>query len=156
MKRQKQHLILSQIDKKLQPYYLFQNASMPPEGWISTLRNALNMSLRQLGEKMGISAQSVKALERNEKNGTITIKSLREVANALNMQVVYILLPQEGSLESMIENRARQLATEIVKRTSHSMKLEDQENSEERIQQAVEEKTKELKDEMPKFLWDRN
>jgi len=34
------------------------------------------------------------------------------------------------------------------------MKLEDQQNSEQRIKKAIEQKTTEIKNEMPKYLWD--
>ena len=39
-------------------------------------------------------------------------------------------------------------------RTSQSMKLEEQENSKERQQQAIKERTEDLKREIPKYLWD--
>lgn len=39
-------------------------------------------------------------------------------------------------------------------RTSHTMKLEDQENTKERIEKAIEERMKEILNEMPKSLWD--
>jgi hypothetical protein len=54
----------------------------------------------------------------------------------------------------MIEKRANELAIEIVMRTNATMTLEDQQNSRERIEQAVAHKTAEIKFEMPKFLWD--
>jgi hypothetical protein len=57
------------------------------------------------------------------------------------------------SLEQMIEKRARELATEIVIRTHATMTLEDQQNSKERIEQAIEQKTAEIKFEMPRYLW---
>jgi hypothetical protein len=47
-----------------------------------------------------------------------------------------------------------ELATEIVKRTSASMKLEDQENKPDRLKKAVIEKAEEIKFQMPKYLWD--
>jgi hypothetical protein len=54
----------------------------------------------------------------------------------------------------MIEKRAKELAQKIVLRTSNSMKLEDQENSGERIEKAIQEKTEEIKEELPKYLWE--
>ena len=54
----------------------------------------------------------------------------------------------------MIESRAMEIATSIVSRTSINMKLEDQENSAERIKKALNEKASEIKLEMPKYLWD--
>jgi hypothetical protein len=57
-------------------------------------------------------------------------------------------------LEQMIEKRAKELATEIVMRTNATMTLEDQQNSKKRIEQALTQKTAEIKFEMPKYLWD--
>jgi hypothetical protein len=54
----------------------------------------------------------------------------------------------------MIEKRAEKIAREIVMRTSHTMALEDQENKEERLQQAIKERAYRLTLEMPKHLWD--
>lgn len=39
-------------------------------------------------------------------------------------------------------------------RTSHTMKLEDQENREERLQKAIEDRAEQIKQEVPKYLWD--
>ena len=54
----------------------------------------------------------------------------------------------------MIEKRAFEIASEIVLRTNNTMTLEDQQNSEQRIKKAIEEKTIEIKNQMPKYLWD--
>jgi hypothetical protein len=54
----------------------------------------------------------------------------------------------------LIDRKAKELATEIVKRTSNTMKLEDQENSMNRINTAIQERTESIKMEMPKILWD--
>jgi hypothetical protein len=79
---------------------------------------------------------------------------LREAADALDMKFVYGIIPKDGSIELMIEKRAKELAQKIVLRTSNSMKLEDQENSGERIEKAIQEKTEEIKEELPKYLWE--
>ena len=61
---------------------------------------------------------------------------------------------RDGSLEAMIKNRAEEVATKIVMRTSHSMALEDQKNSEERLRNAIKELADELRYELPRALWD--
>lgn len=70
------------------------------------------------------------------------------------MQLVYGFVPNEGSLDALIEKRAIELATRIVLRTAHSMKLEDQANSEKRIEAAIRERAAAIQDEMPRMLWD--
>jgi len=54
----------------------------------------------------------------------------------------------------MIDKRAQQVARDIVMRTSHTMKLEEQENREDRLRQAIKNRADILKHEMPKHLWD--
>lgn len=127
---------------------------MPPKGWVHAVRTSLGMSLRQLAARMGITRQSVKELENREAIGSITLKTLRDTADALNMQLVYGFIPREGSLEETLARRARLRAEEIVRRTSASMRLEDQENTDERLERAIEEKAADLIREMPRHLWD--
>jgi predicted DNA-binding mobile mystery protein A len=82
------------------------------------------MSLRQLGQRMSITPQSVKEIEEREKKGTISIKVLKQTAAALNMRFVYGFIPSEKTLEGMIEKRAEELARSIVERASTQMGLE--------------------------------
>jgi predicted DNA-binding mobile mystery protein A len=154
MNIRKQRLVLEQMDRRLKPFIAVAGSPMPAEGWIYNIRKALNMSLRQIAQKIGNSPQGIKALEQREKNRSITIKSLEEVAGAMDMKLVYALVPKDGSLEELVNKKATILARQIVDRTAQSMALEDQSNSQERMIKAVEEKKNELKNEMPKYLWE--
>jgi predicted DNA-binding mobile mystery protein A len=150
----KQNLILEQTDKKILILRKAEKASMPSKGWIYAIRQALGMSLRQLGNRMGITPQSVREIEEREKDGTVSLKVLRQFGEAVNIKLIYGFIPEKGKLEDMIEHRAYEIAREIVSRTSATMQLEDQENSPGRIKKAVREKAEDLKREMPRFLWD--
>jgi len=154
MKNNKQQLLLQQTDKKLEAFKDLKVTVVPAKGWVNTFRTALKMSLRQLGNRLNIAPQSTKEIEEREANGTITLNSLRDVANAMDMQLVYGFVSKHESLEQMIEKRAKELATEIVMRTNNTMTLEDQQNSAARIEKAIAQKTEEIKSEMPKYLWD--
>lgn len=150
----KKNLQLQQLNGKMLLYAKLQEATPPPTGWIKAIRTALGMSLHQLGRYLSVSRQSVQEMEKREQDGSITIKSLREVARVLDMQLVYGFVPKDGSLDALIERRATELATKIVMRTSTTMKLEDQENSRQRIEKAIQERATALKNDMPKILWD--
>ncbi len=154
MKPRRQKLILEQVDKKITPFYALKHINEPENGWINATRQALNISLKQLGRKMNITPQAVRALENREKAGTISLRSLRAAALAMEMKLVYGPAPEDGSLEKLVDRKAGEMAKTIVNRTSQSMLLENQENSKERILKAYEEKKNELKNEIPKFLWD--
>jgi predicted DNA-binding mobile mystery protein A len=147
-------LLIEQLDKKLEKFSVLKEADMPPRGWINAIRTAMNMSLVQLAKRLKKTSVSVKEIEEREQNKTITLNKLMEVAETLDLQFVYALLPKESSIEKIIEKRALQVAREIVMRTSHSMKLEEQENKEERLQRAIKDRADQIKQEMPKYLWD--
>jgi predicted DNA-binding mobile mystery protein A len=150
----KKTLILNQLDAKMKRLNTTSIGELPSTGWIKATRMALGMSQEQLGKKLQITRQSVQELEKREKEGTITLKTLKEVAKAMDIQLVYGFIPNQGSLEALIEKKASELATRIVMRTSNSMKLEDQQNSDKRLQKAIKERTRMLVNEMPKILWD--
>lgn len=150
----KKTLQIEQLDRKMHEFVEIKKIIPPPIGWIKAIRTSLGMSLQQLGNKISITKQSVMDIERREQLGTISLKTLRESANALDMELVYAFVPKDGSLDALIERKAKELATEIVMRTSNTMKLEDQEVSMKRIQKAIFERTIIIKNEMPKILWD--
>ncbi len=147
-------LMIEQLDGKLAKLHVLKEVEVPSKGWINAIRTTLNMSLVQLAKRLNKTSVSVKEIEEREQNKTITLKKLIEVGEALDLQFVYGFLPKESSIEKMIDKRAQQVAREVVMRTSHTMKLEDQENREERLQQAMKDRADILKQEMPKHLWD--
>jgi predicted DNA-binding mobile mystery protein A len=154
MKKFNQRLMIEQLDRKLAKLYALKEVEVPSKGWINAIRTTLNMSLVQLAKRLGKTPVSVKEIEEREKNKTITLRKLIEVGEALDLRLVYGFLPKDSSIEKMIERRAHQVAREVVMRTSHTMKLEDQENREERLLRAIEDRAETLKQEMPKHLWD--
>lgn len=150
----KKALQLQQLNSKMLSFAALKTVGMPPTGWIKAIRAAIGMSLQQLGNKLNVTKQGVMDMEKREMAGSITIKSLREIARAMDMQLVYGFVPNDGSLDALIEKRATEIATQIVMRTANSMKLEDQANSKRRIQAAIRERAAAIRDEMPKILWD--
>ena len=150
----KKSLQIQQLNTKMLTYSNLQKVAPPPTGWIKAIRTTIGMSMQQMGNRLSITKQSVQDIERRENDGSISIKALREAAKALDMQFVYGLVPIDGSLEELIDRKAKELARQIVLRTNNTMKLEDQENTPQRIEKAIQERTTALKNEMPKTLWD--
>ncbi|MND44590.1 hypothetical protein D3C80_354320 [compost metagenome] len=150
----KKSLQLQQLNSKMLGFASLKHVAMPPTGWIKAIRTTIGMTMQQLGNKLNVSKQGVMDIEKREKDGSITIKSLREIARAMDMQLVYGFVPNDGSLDALIEKRATDLATQIVMRTANTMKLEDQANSKKRIEAAIKERATAIQNEMPKILWD--
>jgi predicted DNA-binding mobile mystery protein A len=113
------------LDAKFAAYRPIERFAPPPKGWIRAIRDALGMSLRQLGDRIGQSPQAVSSLEESEANGTIALNTLKRAAEALDCVVVYAVVPKT-SLTEMVDKRAREIALQALGRVSHSMALEDQ------------------------------
>jgi predicted DNA-binding mobile mystery protein A len=85
----KKSLQIQQLNSKMLAFATLQKVAPPPTGWIKAVRTAIGMSLQQLSHRLSITRQSVQEFEQREKDGSLTIKSLREAARALGMELVY-------------------------------------------------------------------
>lgn len=150
----KRKLQIQQLDQKMVSFLEAEKVAVLQKGWINAIRTALGMSLQQVSKRLGISRQSVQAMEKREMEGSITLQALNEAAKSMDMKLVYGFVPIDGSLDALITRKSYQLATEIVNRTSNTMKLENQENSTERIKKAIDERAQQLKSDLSKMLWD--
>lgn len=152
--RNQRKLLIEQLDQKLQPFSQTRKVMVPERGWTNTIRTTLNMTMAQLGAKLNITRQGVKRIEESEANGTITLNSLKDVANAMDLKLVYALVPKNGSINDLIQIKAEKLAQKIVLRTNQNMKLEDQGIGDDKIAKTIMELADEIKREMRKSLWD--
>src|SRR3546814_5831719 len=111
----------ARLDDRLRSLRPTQRYAVPPRGWLRAIRDALGMSGRQLGKRLGITPQSVAELERSETLGTIQLKTLRRAAEALDCTLVYALVPN-ASLAATVEARARKVALRDLARVSQERK----------------------------------
>jgi predicted DNA-binding mobile mystery protein A len=148
-----QRLQLDQLEKKLKVFIPATKMIRPVGGWTKSIRTTLGMSLKQLADKLQITKQSMQEIELREQKETISIKTLREVAHAMEMDLVYGFVPKDGSLHQLIDRKAKELAIKIVSRTEQTMKLENQTVHSKRIKSAIKERMDLIKKEMPKTLW---
>ncbi|PCI96281.1 MAG: XRE family transcriptional regulator [Flavobacteriales bacterium] len=152
--RNNKKILIEQLDQKLKPFRKTGMVLVPNNGWINTIRTTLNMTMVQLGSKLNITRQGVKSIEEREAKGTISINSLKEVAEAMDLKFVYGFVPKNGTIEALVNLKAEKLARKIVLRTNQNMKLEDQGIGNEKINESIKDLTIEIKREMRKSLWD--
>jgi len=117
-------LRLSQLDRSLQDMRTFP--PRPASGWIASVREALGMTLGQIGKRIGSSRQSVQQLEKAEATDRITLGALRRVAEAMGCELLYALVPKSGTFAELAERPVRDSAARDVKSVVHTMMLEDQ------------------------------
>src|SRR5690606_3281491 len=134
----RKELQIEQLDRKLKRFKDAIQVPQPEIGSLKTIKVSLGMSLQQVADKLAITKESFQEIEIREKDGTITINSLEETAD--DMRLIYGLGPKDGTLDDLIDRKATELALCIVCRTSNTMKLEDQENSKQRLEKAFEER----------------
>eukprot|EP01037_Dinobryon_pediforme_P017394 gene17394-17584_t len=101
------------LDERLQALAPASRFAVPPRGWIRAIRDALGMSGSQLGQRIGITAQSIQNLEESEANGTAQLNTLRKAAEAMDCVLVYALLPK-SSLEGTVCDRERAIAIDAL------------------------------------------
>lgn len=121
----KENISIQQLEDRLQTLRGVVGTPPPPGGWIRAIREALGLTHAQLGRRVGRRPQTVLDLQQREAAQTIQLNSLRELAEALDCEFVYAIVPRKP-LSTMLDERARAVARETLRRTGYSMELERQ------------------------------
>jgi len=140
-----------QLDRKMMLLKRLRGLT-PRLGWLRAVRQALGMSQGDLAARLGVTQSTMDGFERAEARSAITLASLRRVADAMDCELVYALVPRRG-LEATIRARALAQAEEIVRRTSHSMRIEAQGVRARESRRQVEELARELAAKPPRGFW---
>ncbi|HTS93404.1 MAG TPA: mobile mystery protein A [Stellaceae bacterium] len=122
----------------------------PVRGWVKAIREALGMSTAQLAMRLSIKQPSLVAIEQSEERGTIRLATLQRVAEALGCTVVYALVPNKP-LETLVHERAREVARRRLAAVDHTMLLEDQQVPAEHLEGRLESIARDIE---PGALWD--
>lgn len=101
------------------------NIRTPKRGWIKAVREMLGMSVTQLGKRTKLNPTTISRLESNEVKEVITLTSLKKLANALECDVCYALIPRKPFID-ILEERAALVIKNQLTRTEGSMSLENQ------------------------------
>jgi predicted DNA-binding mobile mystery protein A len=100
-------------------------AQRPPKGWLRAVRDALGMTTKQFGRRLGVSQPRIIELEQSEVSGGVTLNTLQRAAEALGCRFVYALVPEKPLAETVRE-RAKVVARQRQAAVEHTMRLEDQ------------------------------
>ncbi|QMW01707.1 mobile mystery protein A [Spirosoma foliorum] len=144
-------LIREQLDQKLKTQLA---AFYTDQGWIKLIREALGMSTQQLAKRVGIDQSRISRLENAEIDGDLKLSSLKKIADALDMQFVYGFVPK-NSLESMVREQARKIALKRMGRVNHTMRLEEQELTNDEKMKSFDDLVQKILIENPKDFWDQ-
>lgn len=154
MNKLNKSLVIRQIDELIQTYIDGKQTVPLSVGWMQSVRLALGMSLRQLAQRIGISASALNSFEKREQSDAVSLATLKKVANAMDMELVYYFKPKADSIHHTIEKQARKKAQDILNQSNQTMKLEDQETNSSSQAMELERLTTDLMRKMPQHLWD--
>lgn len=118
------------------------------------MREAIGMSTRQLGERLGISQQSAAELEEAEMTDSITLKNLKRLAHATGTELVYAFLPPT-TFEELLQDQADRRADRVIRRVERSMSLEEQATDPNAQEQRKADLVAEYIRTTPRDLWDQ-
>lgn len=107
------------------------------------IREALGRTERQQAQRLGITGATLHKSEQSEAEDRITLRQLRKLADGLDCELVYALVPRRP-LTDVVQHRARAIALEEVGRVPHTMSLEEQRPGAEQLRKQVERRTEEL------------
>ena len=153
MKVKQKKLVQQQLDRTLRNFDVLREVDVPVKGWIRAIRNALSMTGQQLARRLGTNRQRVARIEQDEKQGRVTVNTLRNVAEAMDCEFVYGFVPRE-TLELTVRDQARRVAVKRMNRSNQMMRLEAQELGDAEKEQVLKELIDEIIDTMPRNLWD--
>ncbi|MBU4211493.1 MAG: mobile mystery protein A [Verrucomicrobia bacterium] len=151
----KKKLIREQLEVSLQRLTSLRGVSPPPKGWVRAIRNALGMTAKQLAGTLGIAQQAVARIEKDELSGSVTIKTMRRVAECLDCVFVCGFVPR-SSLETSLRKQAQKFATKRLAQASQTMTLEDQALSTKENEKVLSEMVDELVNTLPSNLWNES
>ncbi|MCG2660930.1 MAG: mobile mystery protein A [Kiritimatiellae bacterium] len=151
----KKKLIREQLEVSLQRLTSLRGVSPPPKGWVRAIRNALGMTAKQLAGRLGIAQQAVARIEKDELSGSVTIKTMRRVAECLDCVFVCGFVPR-SSLETSLRKQAQKFATKRLAQASQTMTLEDQALSTKENEKVLSEMVDELVNTLPSNLWNES
>jgi len=153
MKEKQKKLLRQQLDRTLDRLRILKAVMIPPKGWVRAIRDALSMSGRQLACRLGTNKQRVGRIEQDEKQGRVTVNTLRNVAEAMDCEFVYGFVPRI-SLEKTVRDQARRVAVKRMNRSNQMMRLEAQELGDAEKEEVLNELIDEIVESMPRNLWD--
>jgi predicted DNA-binding mobile mystery protein A len=137
------NLQLEQLQSTMTAYQGLVAKKVPSRGWLKEIREALGRTQRQQAARLGITGATLHKSEQSEAQERISLGQLRKLANALDCDLVYALVPRKP-LTEVVHDRAKQLAKQEVYGVAHTMSLEDQRPTGARIQKQVARRTEEL------------
>ncbi|MDO8456510.1 MAG: mobile mystery protein A [Burkholderiaceae bacterium] len=145
-------LRLEQIQVAVQSYATLRGRQAPRRGWLKEIREALGRTERQQAARIGVTGPTLHKSERAEADERISIGQLRRLADALDCDLVYALVPRKP-LTQIVEDQATSVARAEVMGVAHTMSLESQRPTDDRLGKQISRRAEQLLNGRWSALW---
>lgn len=113
------------LDRRFASESLEALRSPPRTGWVKAVRSALGMSQADMARRLDVTPAAVASLERSEREETISLGRLADLARTLDCTLLYAIVPN-STLEVTVQREARLCAAESLGYIGRTMDLEAQ------------------------------
>jgi transcriptional regulator with XRE-family HTH domain len=88
-----------------------KSSELRKNGWLRCVRQAAGIPVDEVAERLGVCRWEVHRLEESERNSRIMLATLKNAAKGLRCELVYALVPLEGTLNDMADaqNKEREI-----------------------------------------------
>jgi transcriptional regulator with XRE-family HTH domain len=105
MRNEVRDLARRKLDEELRLYRL-AGKKHPTRELLRRVRQVLGVPVAEVAQKLGVNRSVIFRLEQSERRGTISLRAMTRVANAMNCKVVYAVIPRDGkTLDEMADRR---------------------------------------------------
>jgi len=118
-------IILQGLEERIVPLNAARRAAtMPARGWLRAVREAIGLSQSAVAGRAAVKRQSYSQFEAAEERGAISVASLRRVAEAMECELVYFIVPKEAVARSYADLAdSHDPASRHLRATQHSLSL---------------------------------
>jgi hypothetical protein len=123
---------LAELNDAAMAFHVARGAAKNVHGWLRTVRMVVGIPAVEAARQIGVVSREIFRRERAETRGVIELQTLRQAAESLGCELVYGLVPKEGTLAS----RAAGIETGQEQRQAETKARKLQKAKEKRIEAA--------------------
>ncbi len=105
MNLEKRDGLRRELEKEMRVFQIVGKTGRKKE-WLRAIRQASGVGVREVARRLGKSEPEVYRMEKAEKQGRIEMRTLQRGAWALGCELMYALVPKEGSLGDLAAAQA--------------------------------------------------
>ena len=106
MREEQRALARRRLDRELRFYRQADKEKYPTPELLRIVRQALGLKVAEVARGARVNRSVIFRLEESERRGTISLRAMARMAEAMGCKVVYAVIPKEGqTLEGMAERR---------------------------------------------------